>query len=120
MSHPIRSRLTLAVLASLVIAVLAAPHASVAAGPRSPDAHDAWLAAMAQTTPGKDLRSPDARDAARGVYPAPAPSTGSSGSSDWAYLAVGGGLAFVLVAGATFTIARRRHRAAHPVAAITR
>jgi hypothetical protein len=119
MSHQIRSRLTLAVLASLVTVVLAAPHASVAAGPRSPDAHDAWLAA-AQTTQRTDLRSPDARDAARGVHPAPAPSTPSSASSDWAYLAVGGGLAFVLVGGATFAIARRRHRATHPVAAIVR
>lgn len=108
------SRLTLAVLATLVIALVAAVQAS--ALPTSPDARDAALAAG--QAKGVDLRSPDARDAARGVQPAPAPSTSSSGgSSDWAYLAVGGGLAFVLIAGGTVTVMRRRHRAEGPAVA---
>jgi hypothetical protein len=117
MSRGTASRLTLAVLASLVIALLAAvPAAAKPGGPLSPDARDAALAAEQSGT--VDLRSPDARDAARGVQPAPAPSTSSSdASSDWAYLAVGGGLALVLIAGGTVAVVRRRHRAERPAVA---
>jgi hypothetical protein len=107
MSRRTGSRLALAVLASLVIALVGAVQASGL--PTSPDARDAaTVAGLPQTV---DLRSPDARDAARGVQPAAAPSTSSSsGSSDWAYLAVGGGLVLMLIAGGTLTVVRRRHR----------
>jgi hypothetical protein len=117
MSRRSGSRLTLAVLASLVIALLAAVPAQAKPGPsRSPDSADAALAA--EQSKSVDLRSPDARDAARGVSVAPAPSTSSSGgSSDWAYLAVGGGLVLVLIAGGTMTVMRRRHRAERPAVA---
>jgi hypothetical protein len=116
MSRRTGSRLTLAVLASLVIALLAAVPTQAKPGPMSPDARDAAIAA--QQTNNVDLRSPDARDAARGVQPGAAPATSSSSaSSDWAYLAIGGGLALVLIAGGTVTVMRRRQRAERPAVA---
>ena len=75
---------------------------------RSPDARDA--ARTAEARDYKDLRSPDARDAGR---PAPAPSpppATSSGSSgvDWDLTAIAaGGVLVVLALGGTALVTRR-------------
>jgi hypothetical protein len=60
------SRLTRSAALGLALAALAAPTAAAQQDLRSPDARDAARAAeSAQEQPGRDLRSPDARDAAR-------------------------------------------------------
>jgi hypothetical protein len=115
MSHRTGSRLALALLASFVLALVAATVAVASEDLRSPDARDAALAA--EQAQSKDLRSPDARDAARGVHPTPPPTPDSSGGLDWGYLAVGGGLVLVAVAGGTATVMRRRRRAERPAVA---
>jgi hypothetical protein len=77
---------------------------------RSPDARDAARQATVQ-----DLRSPDARDAAARIVQV------SPGGFDWgdAAIGAGGALGLILVlSGGTFAVARRRaeHRAPGPVA----
>jgi hypothetical protein len=69
-----RYRLTRSAALGLTLAALAAPTAAAQQDLRSPDARDAARAAeLAQDQPGRDLRSPDARDAAegRGSFNAP-------------------------------------------------
>lgn len=69
-----RTRLTRSAALGLTLAALAAPTAGAQQDLRSPDARDAARAAeLAQDQPGRDLRSPDARDAAegRGSFNAP-------------------------------------------------
>jgi hypothetical protein len=69
-----RNRLTRSAALGLTLAALAAPTAGAQQDLRSPDARDAARAAeLAQDQPGRDLRSPDARDAAegRGSFNAP-------------------------------------------------
>jgi hypothetical protein len=69
-----RYRLTRSAALGLTLAALAVPTAAAQQDLRSPDARDAARAAeLAQDQRGQDLRSPDARDAAegRGSFNAP-------------------------------------------------
>jgi hypothetical protein len=62
------SRLTRSAALGLALAAVAAPTAAAQQDLRSPDARDAARAAEAQQEqPRQDLRAPDTRDAARGV-----------------------------------------------------
>jgi hypothetical protein len=76
---------------------------------RSPDARDA--ARAVQTTSVVDLRSPDARDAARPTQSTPVATGSPSGGFDWTYVAIGGGVAVLLLGAAG--LARRRRSTAH-------
>jgi hypothetical protein len=100
----IRHRLARSAALALAIAALAAPAAVAQQDLRSPDARDAARSAIAK----QDLRSPDARDAAegRGTFNAPevtvvkVPVTDPAPSAsprDWTAVAIGAGAALGLV-----------------------
>lgn len=100
----IRHRLTRSAALGLAVAALASPTAIAQQDLRSPDARDAARAATVQ----QDLRSPDARDAAegRGTFNAPevtvvkVPQTEPAPSAsplDWRDVAIGAGAALGLV-----------------------
>jgi hypothetical protein len=114
----------MAIVASVVLALVACGTASAAQDFRSPDAHSAAVQDLrspdAKTTfvqapvrapvvVTQDRRSPDGRDGARIFTQPPAPSPRASSSPDWVYLAIGG-LVTLLIAGvALMTQRRRRH-----------
>jgi hypothetical protein len=95
--HP--RRITRSAALGLTLAALAAPAASAQQDLRSPDARDAARAAESQ--PVQDLRSPDTRDlaAGRGTFSAPEvtvvkvsePVPSSDGGLDWADAGIGAG-----------------------------
>jgi hypothetical protein len=115
----------MAIVASVVIALVACGAASAAQDHRSPDARPAAAQDLrspdAKTTfvqaPVRapvvvthDRRSPDARDGARIFTQPPAPSPRASSSFDWAYLAIAG-LATLLIGGVVLMTQRRRRHA---------
>jgi hypothetical protein len=76
---------------------------------RSPDASDTFVLRRTQpVVPAHDLRSPDAREAG-GFVSSPQDSSGSSGGSDWIYLAVAG-LASLAMIGASVLLLQRHRR----------
>jgi hypothetical protein len=75
---------------------------------RSADARD--VAVQAESTPAQNLRSPDSRDLRPVPLQASSPSPDSSDGFDWGYVAIGGGLTFLLAAGMTTMTVRRRRR----------
>jgi hypothetical protein len=80
---------------------------------RSPDARDA--ARQAHATPVVDLRSPDARHAARPVPSAASIPEPSSGGFAWGYVAIIAGASILLMV-AVAAMRRRRRTASHPIA----
>ena len=95
---------------------LRSPQPTVASDLRSPDARDAARGVVPSAVQGpSDLRSPDARDAALGVSPAdaiPATVDVSSGGFDWGTAGVTGALlaGLVLVGAAVQSVVRRSRR----------
>jgi hypothetical protein len=76
---------------------------------RSPDASDTFVLRRTQpVVPAHDLRSPDAREAG-GFVSSAQDSSGSSGGSDWIYLAVAG-LASLAMIGASVLLLQRHRR----------
>jgi hypothetical protein len=78
---------------------------------RSPDAANTTTLRLRRTQPAAaahDLRSPDAREAG-GFVSSPQDSSGSSGGSDWIYLAVAG-LASLAMIGASVLLLQRHRR----------
>jgi hypothetical protein len=107
---------------ALALAAFAAPTALAQQDLRSPDARDAARAAMST----QDLRSPDARDAAvrpfahtvvaDRAYVAQAPTAApASGSFDWT---LGALLALVAIGCAGAIVVLRRKTGGHPIAAL--
>jgi hypothetical protein len=81
---------------------------------RSPDARDAARQAV---RPHQDLRSPDARDAATRVTPVVVRVAGPDSGLEWDSAAIGalaGAGLLISIAGGGVLIARRRPRAARP------
>jgi hypothetical protein len=76
---------------------------------RSPDASNTLVLRRTQPAAAPhDLRSPDAREAG-GFVSSPQDSSGSSGGSDWIYLAVAG-LASLAMIGASVLLLQRHRR----------
>ncbi len=96
-----------ATFAVLATALLPAGASASYSDLRSPDARDA--ARASEMRDYQDLRSPDARDAGRPAQtPSPATSSGSSGF-DWdAPATAGGGVLVFLALGGTALVSRRR------------
>ena len=117
--------------AALAILVVAASASAASQDLRSPDARaggavpveptsqdlsspDASNLALRRTQPAaQDLRSPDASEAGRFVS-SPQDGTGSSGVSDWVYLALAGGLLSLAIGGSVLLVQRHRRHAIAP------
>jgi hypothetical protein len=101
-----RHRLTRAVALRLAFAAIAAPAAVAQQDLRSPDARDAARAALGPT---QDLRSPDTRDVAVGYAPATAhaPVAMQPGGSEWR---IGAAFALLAVVLASAAVTQRRRR----------
>ena len=111
-------RLTRTAALGLAIAALGAPTAAAQPDLRSPDARDAARLSIVggmTATRSQDLRSPDARDAAvRPSQRAPVVEP-ASGGVDW--LGIGLGVLIVTGLGGAFAVVRHRNGARRHVAA---
>jgi hypothetical protein len=106
--------ITTAALVSALLVLVVGTQPAVARDLRSPDARDAAVQSLPRVA--TDLRSPDAQDLALPRYRAPVPSDGGSGDLTWVYLTIGG-VAVALLASGAATTRHRRRRVKRPVVA---
>ena len=131
-----RHRIASSAMLALVIAAVAAPTAGAKTDFRSADAIESAriVEARQSQSQGRDLRSPDSRDAAegRGTFSAPevtvvridesSPNSSSGGGLDWGDVGIGAGGLLGLLAlgsGGVLAITHRRHRGTRPPTATT-